>query len=385
MPAARQLSRAADHPAGAGSDDSTVSAGIAATVPAGRHPDLAADSCVHEMGRSARCCLVRARSPGKDEQRRHPHPQRMDAAAVLRDARRRAGLSVRGAAQRCDVPRATWAGWESGETSPSARKLDAVLEALALDLRLIPRPVEPPGEQAVRSHLRLSLSDRARGALGCLLAEVADACRGHPRLLTGAAAVGVWVPDVVASAPLPLPAGSAEAGLVALRLDVAYDHQGRSVAFVPPPTQLISATLIAGGRALLTAARLLDEQAPLDGGPPSACAPGPGRGAGRARPGTDSDLGRPRPRARHGVGQSGLAPGRARHPRRRPGAQGLPSPTPALSAWQADAQPSAPCLADGTVAATGRPLQAATADRRDVAPGPCAPPRRTTRRGPARG
>jgi transcriptional regulator with XRE-family HTH domain len=172
---------------------------------------------------------------------------------------------VRGAAERCDVPRAAWAGWESGQTSPSARKLDAVLAALGLDLRVVDRPEEPPAdEQAVRSHLRLSLSDRARAALGGFLPEVAAACRGRPRLLTGPAAVGVWVPDVVAEEPLPLPAAARGAGLVALRLDVAYDGRGRSVALVPPPTQLISAGADGDWPALLTAARLLDAEPPLD-------------------------------------------------------------------------------------------------------------------------
>ena len=188
----------------------------------------------------------------------------MQVAAVLRDARRRTGLSVRAAAQRCDVPRATWAGWESGATSPSARKLDAVLGVLGLDLRLIPRAVEPPGEDAVRRHLRRSLSDRARTASGRFLPDVAAACREHPRLLTGTAAVGVWVPDAVATEPVSLADVPAGGGMIALRLDVPYDRDGPCVAFVPPPSCLISADADRSWPALLTAARLLDEHAPLD-------------------------------------------------------------------------------------------------------------------------
>jgi transcriptional regulator with XRE-family HTH domain len=183
--------------------------------------------------------------------------------ALLRDARRRQGLSVRAAAAHCDVPRATWAGWESGQTSPSARTLDSVLAVLGLDLRLIARPTEPPGQEAVRRHLRLSLSDRARTALGRFLPQVAAACRDQPRLLTGPAAVGVWLPCVVARGPLPLPAPEIP-GLIALRLDKPYDGRGRSVAYVPPPAALISAGAERSWPALLTAARLLDEHAPLD-------------------------------------------------------------------------------------------------------------------------
>ena len=173
---------------------------------------------------------------------------------------------MRAAAERCAVPRATWAGWESGKTSPSARTLDAVLAVLGLDLRLVPRTAEPPGEDAVRRHLRLSLSDRARAALGDFLPEVAAACRDHPRLLTGPAAVGVWVPDVVASEALALPAALPGDGLVALRLDVAYDRQGQAVAFVPPPTFLISDGAGDSWPALHTAVRLLEVHAPLDAG-----------------------------------------------------------------------------------------------------------------------
>jgi transcriptional regulator with XRE-family HTH domain len=187
----------------------------------------------------------------------------VEITAVLRDARRRAGLSVRGAAARCDVPRATWAGWESGATSPSAKKLTAVLEVLGLELRLVPK-TEDAGRQAVRSHLRRSLSDRARDALGDFLGTTTAACRTSPRLLTGAAAAGVWVPGVVADEPLPLPRVLAVVGLVAMRLDVADDRRGPSVALVPPPTHLMSDGADDRWPALVTAARLLHEHAPLD-------------------------------------------------------------------------------------------------------------------------
>jgi hypothetical protein len=62
----------------------------------------------------------------------------------------------------------------------------------------------------------------------------------------------------------PLPTAPRGAGLVALRLDVAYDGNGPSVAVVPTPSSLISAGAADQWPALSTAARLLDERAPLD-------------------------------------------------------------------------------------------------------------------------
>jgi hypothetical protein len=132
-----------------------------------------------------------------------------------------------------------------------------------MELRLVPK-TEEPEQQAVRSHLRRSLSDRARAALGVFLAETAAACRETPRLLTGPAAAGVWVPGVVATEPPPLPAALPVDGLVAVRLDVEDDRRGRSVAVVPPPTHLLSDGADDRWPALVTAARLLHEHAPQD-------------------------------------------------------------------------------------------------------------------------
>lgn len=182
---------------------------------------------------------------------------------MLRDARRRCGLSVRAAADRCGVPRATWSAWESGKTSPTLRRLDEVLAALALDLRLTAREAEPPGEQHVRRHLRRSLTDRARLALADQLPHVLLAAAAAPRLLTGPAAVGVWVPHVVARGPLPLPAAPADPALVQLRLDAGQGGAGAWVAVAAP-----SALVAAGGAttwpSLLTSTRLLACEGPRD-------------------------------------------------------------------------------------------------------------------------
>jgi transcriptional regulator with XRE-family HTH domain len=172
---------------------------------------------------------------------------------LLREARRLRGLSIRAAALRCDVPRGTWAGWEAGTSCPTAQRLDEALRVLGLDLRLSARAQEPPGEHLVTRHLRRSLTVRARAALADQLSTVVEACWTATRLLTGPAAVGVWVPHVVARGPLPLPADPGDSALVRLRLD----ERRRAYAVVPTPAQLIATGAAQSWPALLTSARLL--------------------------------------------------------------------------------------------------------------------------------
>jgi hypothetical protein len=137
---------------------------------------------------------------------------------LLREARRLRSLSIRAAALHCDVPRGTWAGWEAGTSCPTALRLDEALRALGLDLRLTARSAEPPGESLVARHLSRSLTARARAALADQLSAVVEACCTAPRLLTGPAAVGVWVPHVVARGPLPLPRDPDDSALTSARL-----------------------------------------------------------------------------------------------------------------------------------------------------------------------
>lgn len=187
----------------------------------------------------------------------------MEVGHLLREARQQHGLSVRAAALRCDVPRATWAGWEAGTAAPSAARVEQVLAQLGLDLALVERCPEPAGEAAVRRHLRRSLTTRARLALGDQLAPVLAACRECPRTLTGPAAVGVWVPHVVARGPLPLPAAADVSSLVPPRLDV--EEERRAVrAVVPSPWALVRAGAADQYPSLVIAARLLREEAPRD-------------------------------------------------------------------------------------------------------------------------
>lgn len=188
----------------------------------------------------------------------------MNVSAVLRDARRRRGLSVRGAAARCGVPPATWSRWESGTGAPPTSRVSDALAALSFDLVLVARSVEPAGQAVVERHLSRSLTARVRLALAHQLDATVAACRERPRQLTGPAAVGVWVPSVFARGPLPLPVASvAAAGHVAVHL-TAQSHASDAIAFVPTPAMLISAGAAESWPGLTTAARLLHERGPRD-------------------------------------------------------------------------------------------------------------------------
>lgn len=183
--------------------------------------------------------------------------------SLLRDARRRRGLSVRAAAEAAGVPRTTWARWEAGDGAPTATRLDEVLRALGYDLRLTDRALEPRGESAARRHLSRSLTERVQGALAEQYDAAVTACREHARLLTGPAAVGLWVPGVVARGPLPLPRARRVGGTVSVHLTAAG---GAAVAHAPTPAMLITAGAAALWPGLITAERLLAEESSRDAG-----------------------------------------------------------------------------------------------------------------------
>lgn len=165
----------------------------------------------------------------------------MHLPTALRDLRRQHGWSVRAAASRCDVPQSTWADWETGASSPSVARLCEALRRIDRDLRIDDRPPpEPPGEQQVVRHLRRSLTQRARMALGDHLAGSLAACSAAPRLLTGPAAVGVWVPYAVARAVPPLPPAPWTGAHVVLRLDRQEPQTRPALAAVPTPAALVA-------------------------------------------------------------------------------------------------------------------------------------------------
>lgn len=89
----------------------------------------------------------------------------MDAAHLIRAARRRSGLSQRDLAAQAGVARSTIADLEAGKHSPTAALLDRVLAVSGLELAASPRAAEDADAALVR-HLRLSLTQRLRIALG---------------------------------------------------------------------------------------------------------------------------------------------------------------------------------------------------------------------------
>lgn len=78
----------------------------------------------------------------------------MNAAWVLRWARRRAGLTQRQLARAAGVAQSTVARIESGAVNPHAGALDALLRACGVDLEPVPRL----GVGVDRAHLRANLA-----------------------------------------------------------------------------------------------------------------------------------------------------------------------------------------------------------------------------------
>jgi predicted transcriptional regulator len=88
----------------------------------------------------------------------------MDAARVLRQARRRAGLTQRQLASKAGVPQPMVARIESGAVIPRVDTLDRLLEACGEGLESHPRPGRGLDRTLSRELLRLDPSARARVA-----------------------------------------------------------------------------------------------------------------------------------------------------------------------------------------------------------------------------
>lgn len=88
---------------------------------------------------------------------------RMDAGTILRDARRRAGLTRTRLAEQAGVTQSVISAYESGSRQPSLRTLTALVEAtgheLQLDVRRVPARLDrlagPVGRRVRRDRSRL--------------------------------------------------------------------------------------------------------------------------------------------------------------------------------------------------------------------------------------
>lgn len=87
-----------------------------------------------------------------------------DSSSLLRDARRRAGLTQADLARRLGVSQAAVAKLEGTRANPTVDTLDKALWATGHRLTL-DAPARDPGvdESLIRQHLELSLAERIRG------------------------------------------------------------------------------------------------------------------------------------------------------------------------------------------------------------------------------
>jgi transcriptional regulator with XRE-family HTH domain len=90
------------------------------------------------------------------------HPEGMDAARILRQARRRAGLSQRALAARAGVPQSRIAKIESGAVIPRVDTLDRLLEACGEGLESVRRPGLGLDRTVARELLAVPTAQRAR-------------------------------------------------------------------------------------------------------------------------------------------------------------------------------------------------------------------------------
>jgi transcriptional regulator with XRE-family HTH domain len=89
----------------------------------------------------------------------------MDAAGMLRDARRRAGLSQRALAARARVPQPTVARIESGVVVPRVDTLDRLLAGCGLGLESGERPGTGVDRTQIRRLLAIPPRERLRLAV----------------------------------------------------------------------------------------------------------------------------------------------------------------------------------------------------------------------------
>jgi transcriptional regulator with XRE-family HTH domain len=88
----------------------------------------------------------------------------MDAGQMLKEARRREGLSQRDLAGRANVPQPVIARLESGGAIPRVDTLDKLLRECGEGLVARPRRGEGIDRSLIRGMLRLSPGDRLRAA-----------------------------------------------------------------------------------------------------------------------------------------------------------------------------------------------------------------------------
>jgi transcriptional regulator with XRE-family HTH domain len=126
----------------------------------------------------------------------------MDAAHLLRAARRAAAVSQRGLAARAGVAPSVVGEIESGRSQPQVATLERLLHALGLELGVLPRYESE--DEALRRWLRASTSDRLRWALGPAVTRALTELGRGPFVLPPVVSAGVWLPGRPVPSPLPV-------------------------------------------------------------------------------------------------------------------------------------------------------------------------------------
>ena len=89
----------------------------------------------------------------------------MRSAAIIREARLRAGLTQAELAERTGRERSVIARWEQGAVAPSVDTLLTLIEACGFDLPLELGPYEPVDDGRLRKNLLLSPERRVQRVL----------------------------------------------------------------------------------------------------------------------------------------------------------------------------------------------------------------------------
>lgn len=86
------------------------------------------------------------------------------SSALLRTARREAGLTQRALARAAGVPQPTVARIESGAVEPRVGTLERLLARCGRSLSTVPRTGSGVDRTLIRARLRLTVAERARAA-----------------------------------------------------------------------------------------------------------------------------------------------------------------------------------------------------------------------------
>jgi len=86
----------------------------------------------------------------------------MRSASLIREGRRRSGLSQRELARRLETSQAAIARWESGAVRPTLESVERALLACSLELQVNLVPVDEHDSQLDRANTRLTPDQRLR-------------------------------------------------------------------------------------------------------------------------------------------------------------------------------------------------------------------------------